>query len=131
MTLTDEFRQMSAAASLLYRDKATIYSVLPFKTDRGTINQLVAIKDGINIPCKLSRSNQRASKSGLFGTDEYDAKIYMANGIHVPAGAVIDVTDANDNVVRYKRSSASYASYLSHQEITIVRDEKAKGKADG
>jgi hypothetical protein len=36
------------------------------------------------------------------------------------------VTDSNGNTVRYKRASKGYGAYKSHQEIAVVRDEKAK-----
>ena len=56
---------------------------------------------------------------------EADAKLLIRNGIDIPAGAVIYITDQNGNTVKYKRSSKGYSGYYSHQELAMVRDEKA------
>ena len=53
------------------------------------------------------------------------AKLLIRNGIDIPAGAVIYITDQNGNTTKYKRSSKGYSGYYSHQEIAMVRDEKA------
>ena len=67
----------------------------------------------------------KTSEQSFFGTDEYDATLLIRTGIDVPAGATIIVTDVNGKVTKYKRSSKGYSGYVSHQEIAIVRDEKA------
>jgi len=127
MSLNEAYIKMGAALATLWRDKATIYGVQPTQTERGMINQQVTL--ATNVPCKLSLGGLKSSEAGFYGTDSYDAKIYLATGVHIPAAAIIEVLDANGHTTRYKRASAGYTAYLSHQEIAVVRDEKAKESA--
>lgn len=127
--MSDPFREAGAILGTLYRDRVTIYGAKPVLRNGATELQDVVIAS--NYPCKLSLNNQQPSADGQFGTDAYDAKLFLDNGVSVPAGAILDVTDVNGNTTRYKRSSASYTAYASHQELTMVRDEKATVKIDG
>ena len=53
-----------------------------------------------------------------------DKKYYM--GIDVGSTTIkIYITDQNFKTTKYKRSSKGYSGYYSHQEIAMVRDEKA------
>lgn len=127
--MSDPFREAGAILGTLYRDRVTIYGAKPVLRNGATELQDVVIAS--NYPCKLSLNNQQPSADGQFGTDAYDAKLFLDNGVSVPAGAILDVTDVNGHTTRYKRSSASYTAYASHQELTMVRDEKATVKIDG
>ena len=127
--MSDPFREAGAILGTLYRDRVTIYGAKPVLRNGATeVKDVVIIS---NYPCKVSLKNQQLSADGQFGTDAYDAKLFLNNGVSVPAGAILDVTDVNGNTMRYKRSSASYTAYASHQELTMVRDEKATVKIDG
>jgi len=122
----DPFKAASSTLSRLYRDRVTIYGAKPIIRNGAT-----EIKDALivsNLACKLSLNNQQSSDDGQFGTDAYDVKLFLENGVSVPAGAILDVTDVNGNTTRYKRSSAGYTAYASHQEVTMIRDEKAMVK---
>lgn len=123
--MIDNFLNMTPVLQLMYRDRVTITGGKPVERNGATEVQDVVIVS--NHPAKLSLGGQRASEDGQHGTDAYDAKLFIDNGIDVPAGATIDVTDVNGRTTRYKRSSAGYTAYASHQEITMVRDEKATG----
>lgn len=123
--MIDNFLNMTHVLQLMYRDRVTITGGKPVERNGATEVQDVVIVS--NHPAKLSLGGQRASEDGQHGTDAYDAKLFIDNGIDVPAGATIDVTDVNGRTTRYKRSSAGYTAYASHQEITMVRDEKATG----
>lgn len=127
--MNDPFRASGAILATLYRDRVTIYGAKPVVRNGATEVQDVVIVS--NYPCKLSLKNQQPSADGQYGTDAYDAKLFLDNGVSVPAGAILDVTDVNGNTIRYKRSSASYTAYASHQELNMVRDEKATVKIDG
>lgn len=127
--MIDNFLNMTPVLQLMYRDRVTITGGKPVERNGATEVQDVVIVS--NHPAKLSLGGQRASEDGQHGTDAYDAKLFIDNGIDVPAGATIDVTDVNGRTTRYKRSSAGYTAYASHQEITMVRDEKATGVTNG
>lgn len=123
--LDDMFNQMSEEIEILYRDKVTIYAAESKKTDRGMISVSKIIAE--EYPCKLSISGPKASEpNGIYGTDEIDAMIYMDKSIKVPAGAKIDVELSNGSVLHFKNASKGYQEYQSHQEISVVKDEKAK-----
>lgn len=119
-----EFEKMAPILKRMYRDKVKITGAKTVTRNGATETIDVVIVE--NYPAKLSKSGQQASSDGQFGTEAYDAKLFIDNSVTVPAGSLIDVTDTNGHTVRYKRSSAGYTSYASHQEITMVRDEKAK-----
>lgn len=122
------FANMGTVLKTLYRDRATIYGGKAVVRNGATEVQQVVIAS--NYPAKLSLKAQQASVDGNYGTDAYDAKLILDNGVSVPAGAVIDVVDVNGHTTRYQRSSAGYTAYASHQEIAMVRDEKAKVSID-
>lgn len=127
--MNDPFKAAAKTLARLYRDRVTIYGGKPVERNGATeIQDVVIVSD---YPCKMSLGKQQASEEGPFGTDSYDAKLFLDNGVKIPAGAILDVTDVNGNTIRYKRSSASYTAYASHQEVTMVRAEKATVKIDG
>ena len=118
-----EFEGLKKAVSLLWMDKAKITGtkkVIKSQHSDSGENKIVE-----NEPCKVVLKGQSASTQTIFGTDEADAKLLIRNGIDIPAGAVIYITDQNGNTVKYKRSSKGYSGYYSHQELAMVRDEKA------
>lgn len=111
--------------SKLWFDKATIYGVIPgVDTDGFTDGEEAVIVE--NEPCKVVLKGLKASEQSFFGTDNYDAKLLIRVGIDIPAGAKITIRDANGRTTQYKRASKGYSGYLSHQEVAMVRDEKAK-----
>lgn len=126
--MMDPFKRAAKDLERLYRDRVTIYGGMPVERNGATeIQDVVIVSD---LPCKVSLDNQQPSADGQFGTDYYDAKLFLRNGVSIPAGAILDVTDINGQTTRYKRSSASYTSYATHQEVTMVRDEKATVKVN-
>lgn len=126
--MLDPFKRAAEDLEKGYRDRVTIYGGNPVVRNGATEIQDVVIAS--DLPCKLSLQNQQASADGQFGTDAYDAKLFLRNGVSIPAGAILDVTDINGQTTRYKRSSASYTAYATHQEVTMVRDEKATVKVN-
>lgn len=118
-----EFEGLKKVVSLLWTDKAKITGTK--KVTKNHITNSVEITIVENEPCKVILKGQSAGTQTIFGTDEANAKLLIRNGIDIPAGAVIYITDQNGNTVKYKRSSKGYSGYYSHQELAMVRDEKA------
>lgn len=117
------FEGLKKTVPKLWFDKATIMGTKEVVKHHVTNNVPVTIvKDE---PCKVILKGQSTSTQTIFGTDKYDAKLLIRNGISIPAGAVILVTDQNGNQVKYKKASKSYSGYYSHQELAMIRDEKA------
>lgn len=117
------FNGLKKTVSKLWFDKATITGTKPVKHGYVTNNEPIVIVE--NEPCKVILKGQSTSTQTIFGTDKYDAKLLIRNGISIPAGAVILVTDQNGNLTKYKNASKSYSGYESHQELAMERMEKA------
>lgn len=117
------FKGLKAAVPLLWTDRVKITGTKPVVTNHVTNNVPVTIVD--NEPAKVVLKSQSAGSQSFYGSDDYDAKLIIRNGITIPAGAIIYATDQNGNTVKYKRASKGYTGYYSHQEVAMVRDEKA------
>ncbi len=118
------FNRMSGTLRRLWFDRVTITGVRSDSDGVFTDDKPVTIVE--DEPAKVVLKGLKASEQTFFGTDAYDAKLIIRNGIKIPAGADIMVTDVNGQVTKYKRASRGYAGYVSHQEVAMVRDEKAK-----
>ncbi|MBA1392729.1 hypothetical protein EQ500_02390 [Lactobacillus sp. XV13L] len=120
----DVFNKLTVAAPQLWNDKVTIYGTKKVTNAHHIVNNepVELIRDE---PAKVILKGLKASEQSFFGTDEYDAKLLIRTGIDIPAGAKIVVTDVNGKTVTYKRASKGYSGYVSHQEVAMVRDEKA------
>lgn len=117
------FNQMGKKLSKLWFDRVTITGVKPVKD--GVFSDTVPVTIVENEPAKVILKGLKASEQTFFGTDAYDAKLLIRNDIEIPAGATIDVKGVNGQLTHYKRASRGYAGYVSHQEVAMVRDEKA------
>lgn len=120
----DAFNKLKDIAPKLWTDKVTIKGSKKVVNEHHltTSEPVTVVSDE---PAKVILKGLKASEQSFFGTDEYDATLLIKNGIDIPAGAVIEVTDVNGKVTRYKRSSKGYSGYVSHQEVAMTRDEKA------
>jgi len=118
------FNRMGKSLTKLWFDKVTITGVRDESDGVFTDGKPVTIVE--DEPVKVVLKGLKASEQSFFGTDNYDAKLLIRNGILIPAGAEMVVTDVNGQVTQYKRASKGYAGYISHQEVAMVRDEKAK-----
>lgn len=117
------FNGLKNALPRLWNDRVKIVGTQPIKKGYITNNEDVTIVEGE--PAKVVLKGQSPSEQSFFGTDEYDAKLIIRNGIKIPAGADIYVTDVNGQETKYKRASKGYSGYFSHQEVAMVRSEKA------
>lgn len=118
------FKRMGKSLTKLWFDKVTIIGVRDSDDGVFTDGKPVTIVE--DEPAKVVLKGLKASEQTFFGTDTYDAKLLIRTGIEIPAGAEMVVTDVNGQVTTYKRASKGYAGYVSHQEVAMVRDEKAK-----
>lgn len=122
------FNRMGSQLTKLWFDRVTITGVKTVKDGVFTDTVPVTIVEGE--PAKVILKGLKASDQTFFGTDDYDAKLLIRNGLKIPAGADIDVTDVNGQLTHYKRASKGYAGYVSHQEVAMVRNEKATEEAE-
>lgn len=118
------FNKLKDIAPKLWTDKVTIKATKKIVNEHH-ITTSVPVMVVLDEPAKVILKGLKASEQSFFGTDEYDATLLIRNGIDIPAGATIEVTDANGKVTKYKRSSKGYSGYVSHQEVAMKRDEKA------
>ncbi|WP_413627690.1 hypothetical protein R4B61_00365 [Fructilactobacillus vespulae] len=114
------FNNTKKVLRTLYRDKATIYVIenkssdSPFSDDENTP---VPLLSDINV--KVSKRQLSPLKGNMYGSDNYDATIFLDNDVKLPAGSIFEVTDVNGNVTTYKDASSGYTSYKTHQEIAV------------
>lgn len=117
------FKGLKKALPLLWTDRVTIKGTKKVVEHHITNSiDVVIVKDE---PAKVVLKGQTAGTQTFYDTDQYDAKLIIRNGIDIPAGADIYVTDQNGKTVKYKRASKGYTGYYSHQELAMTRDEKA------
>lgn len=122
------FKKMNGVIERVWNDRVTITGVKDRKRGPFSEDEPVTIVE--NHPAKVILGSQKPSEQSFFGTDQYDAKLLIDNDVSIPAGARITVTDVNGHVTEYKRASKGYRGYVSHQELAMVRDEKAKDVID-
>lgn len=122
--MINAFNKLKEVAPMLWNDKVIIQTTKKVVNEHHitTSEPVTVVSDE---PAKVILKGLKASEQSFYGTDEYDATLLIRTGIDVPSGATIIVTDVNGKVTKYKRSSKGYSGYVSHQEIAMVRDEKA------
>lgn len=122
--MIDAFNKLKEVAPILWTNRVTIQATKKVVNEHHiTISEPVTVVT--DEPAKVILKGLKNSEQSFFGIDEYDATLLIRTGIDVPAGSTIIVTDVNGKVTKYKRSSKGYSGYVSHQEIAMVRDEKA------
>ncbi|WP_279132101.1 hypothetical protein [Lactobacillus intestinalis] len=117
------FKALKKTIPILWTDKVKITGTKPVVKNHITNNVSTTIVE--NEPAKVILKGQSAGNQSFYGTDQYDAKLLIRNGINIPAGAIIYVTDQNGQTTKYKRASKGYTGYYSYQELAMTRDEKA------
>ncbi|WP_461244462.1 hypothetical protein [Secundilactobacillus muriivasis] len=115
---------MAAALPRLWHDRVKIVGVKEVKTGAFTDTVDVVIAD--DEPAKVSLKSLKASDQKQFGTDQYDVVMYIRTGLKMPAGCDVYVTDINGQTIKYKQTGRAYTGYVTHQEVAMIRDEKAK-----
>ena len=128
MTLLSDmvFKKMNEALKVLWDAKVTIITKDLSKTNEIGLNddrnpEVVAH----DLPCKVSTTNKNATApEGDIIKREYDAVLFLDNSVVVPTGAILFVTDANGNKVKYKRATGGYTAYRSHQEVGMLYSER-------
>ena len=122
------FNRMSKSLTKLWFDKVTITGVQDSSDGVFTDGRPVTIVE--DEPAKVVLKGLKASEQTFFGTDQYDVVMYVRTGLNIPAGCDVWVTDVNGQVIKYKQTGRAYTGYVTHQEVAMIRDEKAKEEAD-
>lgn len=119
------FRGAKKAIESMYRDTATVYTQSNVKNSSGFDDDEkeleIVTKD---IPVKVSKSGLKSGGKDTYAEMNYDAVIYLDTKLELPSGAIIDVTDVNGRIRRYKRASGGYMSYITHQEVAVVFEDR-------
>lgn len=118
------FNKMGSQLTKLWFDRVTITGIKTVKD--GVFTDTVPVTIVENEPAKVILKGLKASDQTFFGTDTYDAKLIIRTGIDIPAGCDVWVTDVNGQTIKYKQTGRAYTGYVTHQEVAMIRDEKAK-----
>lgn len=108
----------------MWSDKATIIGTTKSKDSRG-ITKMVDTTIVSDEPCKVVKKTLNGGNQSFFDEVKYNSLLLISNGIKIPQGADINITDINGNVTNYRLASGGYAHYTTHQEVAMVLDDKA------
>lgn len=122
--MTIPYQKMAKALPILWHDRVKIIGYRDEKQGVFTDTVPVVIVD--DEPAKVSLKTLKASEQKQFGTDEYDVVMFIRTGLKIPAGCDVWVTDVNGQTIKYKQSGRAFTGFVSHQEVALIRDEKAK-----
>ncbi|MCL0330608.1 hypothetical protein [Apilactobacillus xinyiensis] len=112
------------ATKRLWRSKATIYGKTAAKDDLfDDVSDKLIVADE---PCKVILKGLNADTMNMVNNQIYNAKLLIRNGIDIPSGAKITITDVNGHTTKYKQASSGYTAYPSHQEVAMIYSEVAK-----
>lgn len=75
--------------------------------------------------CRISQKQLTPTTTGPFAGEIYQTVLYCSPELEIKSGTEIVVKDTHGVVRNYKRSSEGFSSYRTHQEIILIRDEKA------
>lgn len=123
------YGKMAAALPVLWHDRVKIVGFHDVKSGAFTHTEPVTIVE--DEPAKVSLKSLKASDQKQFGTDQYDVVMYIRTGLELPAGCNVWVTDINGQTIKYKQTGRAYTGYATHQEVAMIRDEKAKVETNG
>lgn len=76
-------------------------------------------------PCRISKKSLSPTSNGNTPEINYQLVLYCSPDFNIPAGSRIKVTDRHGTARDYKQSSEPFSSYVTHQEILLVRDDVA------
>ena len=107
----------------MYDSKMTVEVYQTVKV--GNVTSVAWVKTIVDAPCRISRKSHQVVAESSGPTVDYEIRLYCDQSLSVPAGSRITVTDAHGNTRSYKLSSEAFNSYLTHQEIVLVREDKA------
>lgn len=108
-----------------YDSKMTVKKNQQVKEGTITKSKWVAVNDLKDIPCRISKKQITPVSEGEFAGISYLISLYCDPLLEIEPGSRISITDLYGVVREYKRSSEGFSSYRTHQEISIVRDDKA------
>lgn len=77
-------------------------------------------------PCRISKKTlSTVSRDEGKGTADYAISLYCAPELAIPVGSRVTITDPHGNIRKYRRTSESFNSYRTHQELLIIREVTA------
>lgn len=124
MKFQKAFLKAEKAIESLYFDTFSMYGFKEVQKPNGSIsnvpNQLL-IKDA---PCKVYQKARAGTTAVTDGQDphlSYETKLMCNTSYNVLGGSRYVVTDVHGNVREYVRADEGFEGYVTHQEITIIR----------
>ncbi|TPR48183.1 hypothetical protein DY037_07265 [Apilactobacillus micheneri] len=110
--------------SSIWDDRATIKGVKKAVDDRHITTNVEydLVKDE---PCRVVKKSLSPGNQSFYDEVRYNALLLIRNGINIPKGVNIVITDVNGNKATYQRASGGYSNYSTHQEVALIYDEKA------
>ena len=106
-----------------YDSKVTIQMNEPVKV--GSITKQKWVNKVLDQPCRISQKQLTVASGGDIAGLSYVTTLHCDPNVEIPAGCRLKVTDIHGNVRDYKRSSEGFSSYRTHQEVVVLREEKA------
>lgn len=112
------------AAEKLYDSKADVWAFVDDTTNESVFAEEKLKPERIHesVPCRVSQKSIGAADGGNIS---YETKLFISPDVTIPAGSRLEVTDPHGNVDKYVLSGDSFDSYITHQEITLKKDEKS------
>ncbi len=105
-----------------YTDTCTVTSFIKVTENGMTKNKPAILYEGT--PCALSQKTNRYTKqTDTVNHIVYDAKLFIAPELDIPAGCEITVT-RYERVFKYVSTGEPFV-YATHQEIMLLRKDKA------
>jgi len=102
-----------------YDSKLTVSEYKDVKEGSITKGKWIPVLE--DVPCRVSQKQLNPASEGEVARVTYITKLFCDPGIEIKAGSKLLITDVHSVTREYKRSSEGFASYLTHQEVVIVR----------
>lgn len=124
MSIKDAFLGAIDPVEELYFDTFTMYGFKEIKLANGSLQNTPNHLLLSDIPCRVyqrARAGTTAVSDGQAPAISYELRLMCNPKYDVLAGSRYVVTDVHGNVREYERADEGFISYISHQEITLIR----------
>jgi hypothetical protein len=108
----------------IWLDKATIIGTAEATDDRG-FNDNADTTLYSDVPCKIVQKRLESGNQSFFDEVKFNVLLLIDNDITIPEGAKVIITDIRGHQSLYRQASGAVASYPTHQEIALARDDRA------
>lgn len=106
-----------------YDSLLTIYELRPIPNNPFEKDEWVEV--ATDIACRIKQKQLNATSKDDIASFDYTNVLYCSPEFEIKAGSKLVVTDIHNHIKTYKRTSDPFNSYRTHQEIIVVRSEKA------